>query len=385
MHCTPSARLEATIPDSTSDYAKEGKLAHAIAELKVRKKFIEPMSQRTFNTRHNKLKKDPLYQPEMESCTDEYLDYITETALSYATRPYITAERKLDFSRYVPQGFGTGDCLIIGEDTLHVIDFKYGQGVVVDVENNPQLMLYGLGALEAYRVLYTIKHIALTIIQPRAQGDTVKEWNIEAEDLINWGAFTIRPLAERADKGEGDFVPGDWCRFCRAKSQCRARATSNLALEAFSGKDAPSKVDSGEFPKPPLLTDDEIGEVLIRATDIEKWATDLKEYALSAVLSGKPITGWKAVEGRSSRKFDDISAAFADIEKAGIDDAMLYERRPLTLAALEKAIGKSKFAEIAGTHIITPPGKPTLVPESDRRTAITNKQTAAEVFGADKE
>lgn len=378
LHCTPSARLESTLPDSTSDYAKEGTLAHKIAELKVRKKFVEPMSQRTFTTRHNKLKKDPLYDPEMEACTDEYLDYITGIALSYNSRPYITVERELDYSRFVPHGFGTGDCIIIGDDTLHVIDYKHGKGVVVDVEHNPQLMLYGLGALEAYHLLYNIKQVALTIVQPRAQGDTVKEWSIEADKLLDWGVFTVRHLAELADKGEGDFCAGDWCRFCRAKATCRAYSEKYGALADFGGENALNK--TGKAPMPPLLSDAEVGQVLQQAVGLEHWVTALKDYALNACLDGKEIPGWKAVAGRRTRVWDDMDKAFADMEAAGVEETMLYERRPLTLAATEKMLGKPRFTEIAGTHVITTTGKPALAPQTDARDPITRGTTAAEDF-----
>lgn len=367
MHCTPSARLEEKFPDEGSEYAAEGTLAHAIAELKVRKKFVEPMGPKKFTTAMNKLKKDPLYQEEMDRYTEDYLDYVSKVVMSYKTAPHVAVELRLDYSRYAPEGFGTGDCIVIGGDTLHVIDFKYGKGVVVDVENNPQLMLYGLGALEAYSMFYSPTTVMLTVFQPRAEGDTVKEWSISRDDLLNWGVFTIKPQAELAFKGEGDFVPGDWCRFCRAKATCRKRANANTALEDFKGVAAPSKSESGNFPMPPLLTDAEVGEVLQKAFDLEKWVSDLKDYALSAVLDGKEIPGWKAVEGRTSRKFDDTDAAFTDIEAAGYDEAILYERKPLTLAAVEKVLGKGKFAEVAGTHVVVSQGKPTLAPESDKR------------------
>lgn len=383
MHCTPSARLEATLPDSTSKYAKEGTLAHKIAELKARKKFVEPMSQRTYNTRHNKLKRDPLYQPEMENCTDEYLDYLTGVALAYNACPYIAVERRLDFSRYVPHGFGTGDCIIIGDDTLHVVDYKHGKDVVVEVENNPQLMLYGLGALEAYRMLYSIKHVVLTVVQPRAEGDTVKEWSIEADKLLDWGVFTVRPLAEQADKGEGDFCADDsWCHFCRAKTKCRAYSAKYGALADFGGKNALAK--TGKGPMPPLLSDDEVGQVLQQAIGIQHWVDGLKDYALNACLDGKEIPGWKAVAGRKTRVWDDMDKAFADLEAAGVEEAMLYERKPLTLAATEKMLGKPRFADIAGAHVVTSAGKPALAPESDKRDAITRGTTAAEDFKGDK-
>ena len=378
MACTPSARLEEQFPDTGSEYAAEGTLAHSIAELKVRKKFVEPMGPRTYHTRLNKLKKDPLYQDEMDRYTDDYLDYVFKVYLSYPSKPHVAVELKLDLSRYAPESFGTGDCIILGGDTLHVIDFKYGKGVVVSPEHNPQLMLYGLGALEAYGMLYNPTHIVLTIFQPRAEGDTVKEWEISRDDLINWGTFTVRPAAEAAFAGKGEFKPGDWCRFCRARATCRARAGVNTALEDFGSPN--SKTETGKLPMPPLLTDAEVGDVLQRGINIEKWLSDLKEYALSAVLDGKEIPGWKAVEGRSRREFDDITKAFNDLKAAGIDEAMLYERRPLTLAAVEKVLGKPKFAEIAGSHIIQQPGKPTLVPQSDKRPPYNPKPTAEEDF-----
>lgn len=378
MACTPSARLEEQFPDTGSEYAAEGTLAHSIAELKVRKKFVEPIGPRTYHTRLNKLKKDPLYQDEMDRYTDDYLDYVSKVYLSYPSKPHVAVELKLDLSRYAPESFGTGDCIVLGGDTLHVIDFKYGKGVPVDAENNPQLMLYGLGALDAYGMLYSPKKIILTIFQPRAEGDTVKEWEISRDELVNWGVFTVRPAAEAAFTGKGEFKPGDWCRFCRARATCRARAGANTALEDFGSPN--SKTETGKLPTPPLLTDAEVGDVLQRAIDLEKWVADLKEYALSAVLDGKEIPGWKAVEGRSKREFDDMTAAFNAIKAAGIDEAMLYERRPLTLAAVEKVLGKPKFAEIAGAHVVTPPGKPTLVPESDKRPPYNPKPTAEEDF-----
>lgn len=378
MTCTPSARLEEQFPDEGSEYAAEGTLAHSIAELKVRKKFVEPMSSRTFNTRMNKLKRDPLYQEEMDRYTEDYLDFVSGVVMSYDHRPTVAVERKLDLSNYAPESFGTADCIIIGGDTLHVIDFKYGKGVIVSAEDNPQLKLYALGSLEVYRLFYCPSRVILTIFQPRAEGDTVKEWEISRDDLINWGVLTVRPLAEKAFAGEGEPHGGTWCRFCRARNTCRARAGQYTVLEDFGAPN--SKSETGTLPKPPLLTDTEVGDILRRAIDLEKWVSDLKEYTLSACLAGKEIPGWKAVEGRSKREWDDISAAFDAIKAAGVDEAMLYERKPLTLAAVEKVLGKPKFAEVAGAHVVTPPGKPALAPESDNRKAISNKPSAAEDF-----
>ena len=390
MSCPPSVRLTEKMPDTTSPWAAEGTLAHDVAELKVKKKFTDPMGDQTFKRRLKKLSETKLfgvdgkerdlkeYWPEMLSATDEYLDYITGVVMSYSKRPHVAVEVELKFDRYAKGGFGTCDCLVLGGSELHIIDFKFGKGVPVSAENNPQMMLYALGALELYGSLYDIHDIVLTIFQPRADGDTVKEWSISSDDLVNWGVFTVRPLAEKAFAGEGEFHGGDWCRFCRAKNTCRARADQYTALEDFGAPN--SKAETGVLPKPPLLSDAEVGEVLEKAVVLEKWVTDLKEYALTACLAGKEIPGWKAVEGRKTRVWDDPDSAFVDITAAGIEEAMLYERKPLTLAGIEKMLGKARFTEIAGTHVTVSAGKPALAPESDKREAITLKPSAEEDF-----
>jgi hypothetical protein len=390
MICTPSARLEQQFPDQGSDYAAEGTLAHAVAELKVKKQF-SPMGARYFSNHLKKLEQTPLYDhgelrdpkdywPEILRCTDEYLDYINKTALSYKETPYVAVEQQLDVSTFAPECFGTGDCIIIGGHTLHIIDYKHGAGVMVEADHNPQMMIYALGAIERYGLFYDIHDVMMTIVQPRAQGETIKEWSIGRDDLINWGALTLRPAAEAAFKGEGEFVPGDHCRFCRARQKCRARTDHYTAIEDFGGLNAPSKAQSGEFPRPPLLSDAEVGDVLTRARGLEAWKADLEDYALSALLDGREVPGWKAVEGRKSRVWDDQDAAFAAIKAAGVNEAILYKRMPLTLAAIEKALGKKDFTEAAGAHVIQQPGKPALAAESDQREAIVLKPSAEEDF-----
>lgn len=365
INCPPSARLEDQFEDTTSEFAKEGTLAHEIAELKLRKHFIEPMGARTFNLRLNKLKKEELYQDEMLGHTDSYLEYVQEVVYGYANKPHIAIEARLDFSHIVPDGFGTGDCIIIGGDTLHVIDFKYGKGVSVSAEDNPQMKLYALGAINKYSMLFAINTIKLVIVQPRL--DNISEWEISATDLMAWGE-DIKPIAQLAFDGNGEFNAGEHCKFCRAKAQCRARTDTMTALEAF------------ELKKPPLITDDEVGDILKTAQTLKAWVTDLEEYALKALLSGKKIQGWKAVEGRSNRQFDNTDKAFETIKASGIDEALLYERKPITLAAVEKLLGKKDFTELLSEHVIKPPGKPTLAPETDKRDAITLQTTAKEAF-----
>lgn len=365
--CTPSARLEEQFPDTTSDYAREGTLAHEIAELKLRKQFTEPMSQSTYSRRLNKFKKHELYQEEMLKHTDTYLDYLREITIGMDVQPYVAIERQIDFSQVVPEGFGTVDCLIIGGDTLYITDFKYGKGVLVSAEDNPQMKLYALGAYFAYSFLYPIKLVKLAIVQPRL--DSISEWKISAKDLLAWGE-KIKPIAAKAFAGEGEFVPGEHCKFCRAKAQCRARAEMYTALSDFGMK------------KPPLLTNEEVGEILKQAQGLEAWVKALKEYALSACLEGEEIPGWKAVEGRSTRVYKDIDQAFKHLAKNGIDEALLYERVPLTVAKLEKALGKKEFTSLLVEKglVEKTPGKPTIAPVSDKRPAITNKPSAAEDF-----
>lgn len=366
MACTPSARLEEQFPDSTSEYAKEGTLAHELCELKVRKNLIEPMHTRTYNSKLKKIKEHELWQEEMDKHTDTYLEYIQGLVHSYNCTPAVMVEKKVDFSSYVPDGFGTADCIIIAEGTLHVIDFKYGKGVAVSAENNPQMKLYGLGAYLEYSFLYAIDKVKMTIVQPRL--DDISECEISTTELMEWAEEVVKPLAEKAYKGEGTYIAGNHCKFCRAKATCRERARMNLETSKF------------DFKEPALLSDEEVGEALKMAQDLAKWAEDLKDYALAESLKGKLIPGWKAVEGRGSRVFTDNEEALKVLIGSGIDETMLYERKQLTLAQIEKVLGPKQFKELVGNMVEKSPGKPTLVIETDKREAITNKTTAIEDF-----
>ncbi len=356
LHCTPSARLEETLPERESTYADEGRLAHSIAELKLRKAFTEPMGPKTFANRLKKLQENPLYQDEMLHHTDAYLDYVSQVVHSYGSVPYVAIEKRLDYSAYAPGGFGTGDCIIIGGATLHVIDLKYGKGVPVSAVGNPQMLLYALGALSAYSLLYGITMVKLVIMQPRL--DTVSEYELSVDELLAWGE-SIKPLAQQAFEGKGEFVPGEHCRFCRAKALCRARSEAHTALEDF------------KMMRSPLISNEEVGQILQRAQTLAAWVKDLEDYALSECLSGSEIPGWKAVEGRKVRQFTEVDAAFAVLTGAGYDSAVLYERKPITLTAVEKLLGKTKFGELLSAHVTTPPGKPALAPATDKREPIT--------------
>jgi hypothetical protein len=367
LNCTPSVRLEEQFPETTSEYAEEGTLAHEIAELKLRKHFTEPMSQRTFTTRLNKMKKNPLFQEEMLKHTDTYLEYVQGITIGMPTMPYVAVEKRINYSSYAPEGFGTVDGLIIGGETLYVTDLKYGKGVPVSAEDNSQLKLYALGAYLEYSFLYPIKQIHLAIIQPRL--NSISEYTLTLEDLLAWGE-SIKPTAQKAFKGEGDFVPGEHCKFCRAKAQCRARADQFTALKDFT------------VLKPPLISNEEVGEILEKAMHIEAYVSALKEYALAECLKGNEIAGWKAVEGRGSRSYVNQDVAFAHLKENGIDESMLYERVPLTVSKIEKVLKKADYRSLleeAG-HVVKSAGKPTLAPLSDKRKALGAPDAASD-FG----
>lgn len=355
LNCTPSVRLEEILPEKTSEFAEEGRLAHEIAELKLRKYCIEPMGTKTFNSRLKKLKENPLFQEEMLKHTDTYMDYISGVLHGFNSSPYAAAEKRIDYGAYAPEGFGTCDCILICEDIMQIIDFKYGKGVPVSAEKNSQMMLYALGAYTEYSFLFSIKTIKMAIIQPRL--DSISEYTLSVDDLLAWGE-SIRPIAQKAFKGEGEYIPGDYCIFCRAKALCRARSDFNTSLEEYKEM------------KPPLISNEEVGLILEKAKHLAAWAKDLEEYALSECLKGNDIPGWKAVEGRSTRQFTDLDKAFEVLKANGIEETMLYERKPLTLAATEKLVGKAKFKELLIDYISTPPGKPTLAVISDKREPI---------------
>lgn len=365
INCPPSVRLTENMPDTASEFAAEGTLAHALAELKLRRKF-EVMPKSKYTKAFDTIKADPLYTPEMDSYTDGYLDYILTIAHRYdKTKPYVVIEKQLNYSHIAKDGFGTSDCVLLCKNDLHIIDFKYGKGVPVGAEDNPQLKLYALGAVAEYSFLYNIENVFLHIIQPRVP-DGMSSWEISAADLVAWGE-SIKPIAEMAYNGQGEFKCGDWCRFCKAKATCRARTENFFALE-----------DNAKIPKE-LLSDSEIGEVLKKAQTLKSWVEDLEEYALNALLSGSDIAGWKVVEGRSVRKIADIDGAFEILKSNGYDEALLYERKPITLTDLEKLVTKKKLTELIGDKIVKPQGKPTLAPADDKRKEF--KLDVKEMFG----
>lgn len=368
MSCTPSVALEEQFPESSSAYADEGTFAHKLAELIINYN-LHNMKKAEFNKQFEALKKNPLYNQEMQDYIDDYIRQVWEfqnEAKALCKDYIVLTEQKLDFSEYVEDGWGTGDVVIIADKMLHVIDLKYGKGVGVSAEDNPQLRLYGIGALAAFDMLYDIETVKMTICQPRLEMTTSEELSVE--DLKAWGENEVKPKAALATAGEGEFVVGDHCRFCKAKAICRARAEYNLELTKM------------EFSMPELLTDEEIGEVLRKAEQLANWVTDITEWALAEAINGKKWEGWKLVEGRSNRKYSDEIKVADTLKTAGYDEAVLYEKKLYGITAMEKLVGKKNFESLLNELIIKPQGKPTLVPLTDKRPEISSAQSAQDDF-----
>ena len=354
LNCTPSARLEQEFQDRESEAAKEGTAAHSLCEHKL-KKALRMRSRRP----HSDYDSD-----EMEECSDAYVDFVmeqVEAARQVCKDPIVLIEQHLDFSCYVPDGFGTGDCIIVSDDRIHIVDFKYGMGVLVEAEDNPQMKLYALGTMELYDALYDIREVSMTIFQPRREN--VSTWTIPVAELKEWAEEVLKPKAQMAYDGKGEYHPGEWCTFCRAAVRCRARAEEKL------------KLAQTEFRLPPLLTDAEIEEILAILPDLTKWANEITAYATDAAVNhGKEWDGFKVVEGRSVRKYRDEEKVAEAAKEAGYTD--IYRKSLITLTEMQKLMGKQKFEEVLGGLIYKPPGKPTLVPKTDKRPAmiITNAE-----------
>jgi hypothetical protein len=367
MACTPSARFEQQFEDRTSTFAEEGTLAHALAEAKLRLKYDKDYTVRHYNKDLKWIKEVELYGPSMDDYTDAYVDKITEIFNGKSKDAKIYFEQRLDYSDWVQEGFGTGDVLIIDDGTLEVIDLKYGKGVAVDAEDNPQLKLYGLGAYSAFSLAFDIQSVRMTIIQPRL--DSITSCELLVEDLLEWAEKYVRPKAEMAFKGEGDFEPGGHCQFCKGAAVCKARAKYNLDLESYRCE------------HPNLLMADEIADILGRVDELVKWADKVKGYALEqAEKHGIKWPGWKLVEGRSNRILTEKEVAAERLLENGFEEDQLYEKSLLGMTNLEKVVGKKKFDEILGDLIIKPTGKPVLVPESDKRPEIGGVSSAVSDF-----
>ena len=355
LHCPPSARLCESYTDKGSDYAAEGTDAHALCEYKLRQALGLEAEDPTENL--------TWYNEEMDDCATGYAAYVleqVEAAKQVCADPVVLIEQHVDFSRWVEDGFGTADALIIADGTLKICDYKHGLGVLVRAKENPQLMCYALGTLELFDKIYDIDMVSMTIYQPRR--DNVSTFEMSKDDLYQWADEVLKPTAALAFAGDGNFLCGEWCGFCKAKNECRARAEANLALAQY------------EFKLPPLLTDEDIEEILAKVDELVAWASDIKEYALQQAISGKEWSGWKLVEGRSNRKYVNDTVVADVVEHAGYDP---YERKVLGVTAMQKLLGKSRFDELLSPYIEKLQGKPALVPESDKRPAMS---TAAADF-----
>ena len=359
LNCPPSARLCEAYEDKSSDYAAEGTDAHTLCEYRLKQALGIPVE-------------DPVesllwYNEEMEECATGYVAYVVElleTAKQTCSDPVVMIEQRVNFSRWVRDGFGTADCILIADGVLNIVDYKHGQGVEVSAEGNTQLSLYALGALEIFDGIYDIDWVCVHIFQPRKSN--VASSMMEKAVLYDWADTDLTQKAQLAYEGRGDFNCGEWCRFCKAKAECRERAEANLALARY------------EFQAPALLDDEEIADILGKVDAMAAWASDVKEYALQQAVSGKEWTGWKLVEGRSNRKYTSEAAVAATVEDAGFDP---YQRKVLGVTAMQKLLGKTRFEELLAPYIEKPQGKPTLVPESDKRPAMnTAKNDFMEEF-----
>lgn len=362
LKCPGSARLEDKFEDEPSVYAAEGTLAHEIAELKIVKHFTADLRPSEFKKRINELKKNELYSAEMDRYTNEYRDYINDIYLSFESKPFFLAEQRVDFSSYVPEGFGTVDCTLVGDKVIHIFDLKYGKGVPVTAENNPQGMLYALGTYLEQSAIDEIEKVVIHIIQPRIKNTS--SFEISSEELLKW-AESIKDVAQKAYEGSNEFHVGEHCGFCKANGNCRKQAEKHMNIEVLD---------------PALLTDEEIGEGLAKVKELSKWAKKFEDYALVRAQNGGNVKGWKLVAGRGgNRTFTDKAVAAQLLEEVGLDREEIYKTELISVTAAEKLLGEETLYKIAGNYIQKPEGKPTLATLDDKRPAL-ELRTPAEVF-----
>lgn len=356
LNCPPSVRLEEQFEKTTSVYAEEGTLAHEIGEIKLRKE-LEQINQKEYVNKLSAAVNSDLYSKDMTDYVDVYVDTCLEKfneAKAGTADAIAIIEQKLDFSKWVPDGFGTGDFVVIADGTMEICDLKYGKGVAVSAIDNPQMRLYALGAITEFEFLYDIQKVKMTIIQPRL--DSISTDEITVEELLTWANEYVKPRAELAIKGEGEFCAGEHCKFCRAKAVCKARADKNMELAKY------------DFQEPKTLDNNDVGFILGRVDELVSWAEDVKAYALEQALQGEEFDGFKVVEGRSNRKITDIEYASTELRRIGFSNEQIYKPKELLgLTALEKLVGKKKLNETIGFVIEKPPGKPTLVRDTDKR------------------
>jgi len=355
IHCPPSLILgeEAGAEDTSSDYSREGTEAHSLGEFFLKEALGIPCEDPRPGLHY--------YTDEMQECAEGYRDAVLEifhTLQRDCPDAIISIEQRVSIEEYADGAFGTSDAVLIGNGEMFIVDYKHGRGVEVSAEDNAQLKCYALGAYLAFSPLYDIQKITLVIYQPRI--NNFSQWSLTTEALLNWAENDLRPAAEMALHGEGDFACGPWCRFCRAKAVCRKRAEENMMLARY------------DFARPDSLEDDEINIILGKVDALTAWANDVREYALQRALAGYAWDDWKVVEGRSVRKYADEDKVAAAVKAAGYDP---YERKLLNLTEMQKMLGKKQFEELLGPLVIKPEGKPTLVSRSDKREEINTAMT----------
>ena len=379
MTCTPSANLEAQFPDEGSEFAREGTFAHELFEMEMNY-ILERLTGKDYKTRRAALMKNAFYSQELEDYVQEAVDFATERIREIKHEckdPVIMVEKRLDFSNWVPEGFGTGDLVIVADGIVEVMDLKYGKGIYVDPLSNSQLRLYGLGAINELSHLYDIFRVRMTVLQPRLHNFGSEE--LHADVLLDWAANEVAPRATQAWLGKGEFVAGEHCTscFCKARYTCPARAAQAIAIaqQEFGA------IEDAQPALPESLSMDRIAELLPKADMVIDWFNDLKAYALKQATEHNTIVpGYKMVEGRSNRKYSDQDAVAAKLVASGVPEEVIYERSLLGITAMEKAVGKKVFAEVLDGLIVKPEGKPTLVPVSDKRPALASAASAVEDF-----
>ena len=359
MNCTRSPRLEEFIEEESSEDAKRGTIAHSLVELKLAR-VLEKISKQQYLKKLKEIKNDPLYSDEMDRYTDIHKDFCIERfneAKAKTKDAVMMLEQRLDYSPWVPQGFGTSDTTIIGDNTLEIIDFKYGKGIAVSAYENTQMKLYALGAINQFGFLYDLESIQMTISQPRL--DSISTFEMSVEELSSWAEEVVKPKAEMAFNGEGEFCAGEHCKFCKVKATCRERAEVKNRLAAL------------DFQDPPLLSEEEIVDVLISIDTLISWAKDVQDYALNlAIKEDKKWPGMKLVEGRGTRKYTDEVAVAKVLIQAGYDSDMIFKKSLNPITTIENELGKKEFSDLLGSLIMKTTGKIKLVPEDDNRQEI---------------
>ena len=372
LNCTRAPRLEETLPEKTTKYAAEGTLAHSVCEIMAKLRF-KKISKNEYSENLEALKQDPLWDNEMIKTAETYIEHLQKNYMSYKHFPYIAFETKVNLANYVPESFGRCDCIIIGENTLIITDYKHGEGVSVKAEKNPQMMLYALGALDYFNIIYgnTIKDVKLCIDQPRKKSYDC--WTCSTDELRTWGE-SIKIFAQMAFRGLGEFKAGDWCKFCRANGQCKAQAGQQLrAVDDFGSVVNQDRCDNSVEAKLNQLSPNDLANILSRSDAISEWLKSVKEYALKIMLEGTTIPGYKVVESSGGkRSWSDEKAALETLEYNGYKHEDLFEEKAKSLAALEKNIGVEKFYNLVGKFITKPQGKPTIAEESDKRKAFNS-------------